>query len=62
MEEEAKPTSQGYYLQPCDDAGIRESKRYVQSRVHSPTNDTDEPPQFEGAVGQEGDGTRWVIS
>lgn len=45
MEEEAQP-SQGYYLQPVDDGGIRDSKRYVKSPVHSPTSDTSEPPNF----------------
>ena len=64
MEEEAEPTSGGYYLQPADDAGIRESKRYVKSPVHSPTSDTNEPPQFGDAANadREGAGMRWAIN
>ena len=57
MEEEVEP-SQGYYLQPCDDAGIRESKRYVKSPVQSPSSDTNEPPNFNDGANalSEGDG------
>ena len=45
MDEEVQPSS-GYYLQPVDNAGVRDSKRYVQSPLQSPTSDTQEPPQF----------------
>ncbi|XP_068702886.1 fibroblast growth factor receptor 4-like isoform X1 [Montipora foliosa] len=49
MDEEAQP-SQGYYLQPVDETGIRESKRYVKSPVQSPTSDPNESPKFEHAA------------
>ena len=50
MDEEVQPSS-GYYLQPVDNAGVREFKRYVKSPVQSPTSDTQEPPQFEDLEG-----------
>ena len=59
MEEEAEP-SQGYYMQPCDDAGIRESKRYVKSPVQSPSSDSKEPPNFKDAANAVGDGMGYV--
>ena len=55
VEEELDSTSQGYYLQPCDDAGIRQSKRYVKSPVHSPTSDVDKPSNL-GDADKQGDG------
>ena len=57
MDEEVQPSS-GYYLQPVDNAGVRDSKRYVQSPLQTPTSDTEEPPQF-GDL--EGDGKRCVF-
>ena len=50
MDDEEGTASQGYYLEPCD-AGLRDSKRYVPSPVHSPTS------EVPNAVG-EGEGTR----
>ncbi|XP_074620045.1 fibroblast growth factor receptor 3-like [Acropora palmata] len=50
MEEEA-PQPSGYYMQPIDGGGgIRDSNRYVQSPVHSPTSDNNEPPNYEDAT------------
>ncbi|XP_015772818.1 PREDICTED: fibroblast growth factor receptor 2-like [Acropora digitifera] len=50
MEEEA-PQPSGYYMQPIDGGGsIRDSKRYVESPVHSPTSDKNEPPNYEDAT------------
>ena len=49
MEEEA-PQPSGYYMQPVDGGGIRDSKRYVQSPLQSPTSDTNEPPNYKDAI------------
>ena len=50
MDDEEGASSQGYYLEPCD-SGIRDSKRYVPSPVHSPSS---EVPNAGGV----GEGTR----
>ena len=58
MEEEA-PQPSGYYMQPIDGGGsIRDSKRYVESPVHSPTSDKNEPPNYEDATN---DPNGWVF-
>ena len=44
MDDDEGTASQGYYLQPCD-SGLRDSKRYVESPVHSPSS------EFPNAVG-----------
>ena len=46
MEDEEGAASQGYYLEPCD-SGLRNSKRYVESPVHSPSG---EQPDVEGGA------------
>jgi len=50
MDDDDGAASQGYYLQPCD-SGLRDSKRYVESPVHSPSS------EVPNAVG-EGEGIR----
>lgn len=50
MDDDDGAASQGYYLEPCD-SGLRDSKRYVESPVHSPSS---EVPNTVG----EGDGAR----
>ena len=52
MDDDAGASSQGYYLEPCD-SGLRDSKRYVESPVHSPSS------EVPNAVG-EGEGTRYA--
>ena len=50
LDDDDGAASQGYYLEPCD-SGLRDSKRYVESPVHSPSS---EVPNTVG----EGDGAR----
>ena len=38
MDDDEGAASQGYYLQPCD-SGLRDSKRYVESPIHSPSSE-----------------------
>ena len=51
MDDDDGAASQGYYLQPCD-SGLRDSKRYVESPVHSPSS------EVPNGVGE---GMRYVI-
>ena len=45
-EEDEEEYGQGYYLQPCE-SGIRESKRYVESPVHTPDEEGTAAPRFD---------------